>query len=103
MLTRRIATSACALCLAVPAAAAARPAVNPPPTQGNRVVHVETRGDHTPGDAYSQLRRANALTGDGGTPGWRIAAAAEGTVLALLALGSVVIVRSRRNVHHIGF
>jgi hypothetical protein len=89
MLTRRIAASACALCLAVPAAAAARPAVNPPPTQGDRVVHVEARDDHTPSDAYS-------------TSGWRIAAVGEGTLLALLALGSVVIVRSRHDVHHIG-
>jgi hypothetical protein len=101
MLTRRIATSACALCLAVPAAAAARPAVNPPPTQGNRVAHVEPRdGRHA---MAATPAKASVGADDGGTPGWRIAAAAEGTVLALLALGSVVIVRSRRNVHHIGF
>jgi hypothetical protein len=101
MLTRRIATSACALCLAVPAAAVARPAVNPPPLQGNRVVHVEARdGRHA---MVAPPAKASMVADDGGTPGWRIAAAAEGTVLALLALGSVVIVRSRRNVHHIGF
>jgi hypothetical protein len=112
MLTRRIAASACALCLVVPATAAARPAGHPPTTHPNRVVHVDARNDRAPSDAYSQLRRANALNDDGtprddsgidrGATGWRSAAVAEGTLLALLSLGSVLVVRSRRNVHHIG-
>jgi hypothetical protein len=63
MFTRRIVASVCALALAVPAAAAAVPAHDPPAAFGGPTVAGDTgsRNDQAPGDAYSQLTRAKAL------------------------------------------
>jgi hypothetical protein len=66
MLIRRIAVTACALCIAAPGVARAQPIHDPLPGHAD---HFDRRGspdNRTPGDAFSQLSRANALDDEGG-------------------------------------
>jgi len=63
MLTRRIALAACALCLAGAGVAGAQPIHDQPP--GHTVARGAWLDKETPGDAYSQLRRAQALDDEG--------------------------------------
>jgi len=114
MLVRRIAASACALSLVVPAAAVAVPIQDPivPKQQPAFVFHGDTKQD-------LQQQHVSAPTGDTKTDltpvtpavqpapaapksftshdsnGWQIAAWAEAGVLAAIALGSAVLISGR--------
>jgi hypothetical protein len=118
MLVRRIAASACALSLFVPAAAFAVPAVDPPAakqqpavvTYGDTKYDLQNQQDLSApiGDTKNDLKPVVPTTPaapsfashDDNTNGWQIAAWAEGAVLAAFALGSAVLIggrtRSRR-------
>jgi hypothetical protein len=61
MVTRRIAVTACALCLAVPGIAGAQPIHDSSGGHADQLLHRASLDNETPGDAYSQLSRANAL------------------------------------------
>jgi hypothetical protein len=74
---KRLAPVVCALALAVPATAAAKPAPQPPTFS-----HSAAAGIH-------------AGTSDA-ADGWQIAAVTEGGLLAAFAFGSVALVRGRR-------
>ena len=113
MLTRRIVASACALALALPAAAVARPAFDPPPSTsatpavsygdttyntqnqdlGTTAGQTTTPVGDTKSDLYVTVPRLSApasapkVTQSTGTDGWRIAAVAEAGVLGALVLG----------------
>ena len=125
MRTRRILASACALCLAVPAAAGAKPAG---PAFAGHIHHAaaiaatgDTKNDlHViahqqgiAGDSKSDLPGTTAPA-PAGTPvtstpaaeegsgdGWQIAALAEGGLLAVFAVGAAATLgaRTRRKAH----
>jgi len=124
MLTRRIVASACALCLAIPTFAAAKPvhhhAVAVVATGDTKNdLHVDANRQAIVGDTKSDLPRAithappatkpvtlprggtvnRTVAGDGSTDGWQIAALAEAGLLAVAALGvgAAMTSRSRRN------
>jgi hypothetical protein len=125
MLTRRIAASACVLCLAVPGLAAAKPAdvqhAVPVVATGDTKndLHVNQYEQAIAGDTQGHLPRAivpgpavapattkvavvkaTPVAGDdSSTDGWQIAALAEGALLAAFAVGGFALVssRSRRN------
>jgi len=69
MVTRRVAVTACALCLAVPGVAGAQPIHDSLGGHADRVLHGASLDKETPGDAYSQLRHAKALDDVGGQQG----------------------------------
>ena len=109
MLTRRIVISACALSLAIPAAAGASPATDPPkaknpdgitsttyPTlvkaKGPYGTTVATSTQHTTG---ATAHPAGA-SGRGAANSWRTAAVSEAALLAALALGSALLLLARR-------
>jgi hypothetical protein len=125
MLTRRIAASACALCLIVPAAAAAKPVDIQRPTgvphnhnhavpadsgsaYGDTKYDLQNKQDLTgvTGDTKSDLPRATTpiaapapaatTSHDNGTNGWRIAAVAEAGLLAAFVLGCGVALNGLR-------
>ena len=117
MFVRRIAASACALSLIIPAAAVAVPIHDPvaPKQQPAAVAYGDTKYDlqnqqdlSAPiGDTKSDLKPATPavqvtpaapksfVSHDDGN-GWQIAAWAEAAVLAALAVGSVVLISGRR-------
>ena len=124
MLTRRIVASACALCLAVPTFAAAKPVhhhavavVVTGDTKNDLLVDANQQA--IVGDTKSDLPQAithappatkpvilprggtenRTVAGDGSTDGWQIAALAEAGLLAVAALGvgAAMTSRSRRN------
>jgi hypothetical protein len=73
MLSRRIAASACALCLAVPAVAAAQPTHDPAPAQHASVTYGDTKYDlqnghdlagDTKGDLSVSQQYQRAIAGD---------------------------------------
>jgi hypothetical protein len=126
MLSRRITAGVCALALAVPAVASARPATDPPAAYGGPSVaqspiisQGDTKYDVTPTYADSvsslsatQLAAAYGTTQPKATPvaepvagstddntdGWRIAAVAEaGLLAAMVAAGAFV---ARKRPHH---
>ena len=125
MLTRRIAASACALCLAVPTFAAAKPVHDdavPVVATGDTKndLHVDANEQAIVGDTKSDLPRAithappatkpmflprggtvnRTVAGDGPIDGWQIAALTEAGVLAALACGAVALSsRPGRNAH----
>jgi hypothetical protein len=113
MLTRRIAASACALCLAVPALAAAKPVhqhavavVAAGDTKDD--LHVDANEQAIVGDTKGDLPRAithappatkrvilprggtvnRTVAGDGSIDGWQIATLVEGAVLAAFAIAA---------------
>jgi hypothetical protein len=113
MLTRRIAASACALCLAVPTFAAAKPVHHhavPVVATGDTKsdLHVDANEQAIVGDTKSDLPRAithtppatkpvilprggtvnRAVAGDGSTDGWQLAALLEGGLLATFAIAA---------------
>jgi hypothetical protein len=126
MLTRRIAISACALCLAIPAAAGASPTTDPPNARGPYGVTpatlphtVSARGPYgvTPAtlphtvkakgpygvttaagssDTTGATARAGGASGRDGANGWRTAAIFEAALLTALALGSALLLLPRR-------
>jgi hypothetical protein len=69
MVTRRVALTACALCLAVPGIAGAQPIHDSPGGHADPVLHRASLDEQTPGDAYSQLSHAKALDAMGGQQG----------------------------------
>ena len=122
MLTRRIVASACALCLAVPTFAAAKPVhhhavalVATGDTKND--LHVDANQQAIVGDTNSDLPRAithappatkpvtlprggtvnRTVAGDGSTDGWQIAALAEGGLLAALAIAAGVSFAGRQH------
>jgi hypothetical protein len=122
MLTRRIVASACALCLAVPTFAAAKPvhhhAVAVVATGDTKNdLHVDANQQAIVGDTKSDLPRAitdappatkpvtlprggtvnRTVAGDGSTDGWQIAALAEGGLLAALAIAAGVSFAGRQH------
>ena len=94
MLARRLAASACALCLVVPAAASAMPG---PEFSGHvhrsAAVAVVATGD-TKNDLHVQTDD-QAIAGDGSTDGWQIAALAEAGLIAVVALAAAGAMTSR--------
>ena len=122
MLTRRIVASACALCLAVPTFAAAKPvhhhAVAVVATGDTKNdLHVDANQQAIVGDTKSDLPRAithappatkpvtlprggtvnRTVAGDGSTDGWQIAAILEGGLLAALAIAAGASVARRQH------
>jgi hypothetical protein len=122
MLTRRVVASACALCLAVPTFAAAKPvhhhAVAVVATGDTKNdLHVDANQQAIVGDTKSDLPRAithappatkpvtlprggtvnRTVASDGSTDGWQIAALAEGGLLAALAIAAGVSFAGRQH------
>jgi uncharacterized protein (DUF2345 family) len=132
MLTRRIVVSACALCLAVPAAAGASPATDPPKPMGPYGIttpdppkFTKARGPYgitTPGPqnivkakgpygitvatgpqhTTAATVHAAGASGQDATNDWRTAAVSEGALLAALAAGSGVLLLARRRTVRLG-
>jgi hypothetical protein len=106
----RIATAACVLALAVPAAAGAKDAPQPPKFAHAGAAAVTHRYEQAiSGDTHGRLPRAIAPTSSAGAAtsadavdGWRTAALTEAALLAALAFGSVGIVRARRRAPRMG-
>lgn len=111
MFTRRIAASACALCLAVPAAAAAHPAHDQPAPAKAPVTYGDTKYDlqnqqdlgapspasGVAGDTKGDIGRGGPVAApapasipaqNDGTNEWQIAAFVEGGLLAAFIIGS---------------
>ena len=125
MLTRRIVISACALCLAIPAAAGASPATDAstpvkatdPPTlvkakgpygttttdPPNLVKAIGPYGTTTKGpqDATPSTPHAVSASSNDGGDSWRTAAI-TGALLAALALGSALLLSARPRAEHLG-
>ena len=122
MLTRRIVASACALCLAVPTVAAAKPvhhhAVAVVATGDTKNdLHVDANQQAIVGDTKSDLPRAvthappgtkpvilprggtvnRTVADDGSTDGWQIAALAEGGLLAAVVIAAGVSFAGRQH------
>jgi hypothetical protein len=120
MLTRRIAASACALALIVPAAAQAVPATDPPAgTQPSAVTYGDTKydlqnaqdlsgpvgdtkNDITPVTPAPAPAPAPVASNNDNTNGWQIAAWAEAAVLAAAALGAAVLIGGRTRSRRLG-
>jgi hypothetical protein len=150
MITRRIIISACALSLAVPAAAGAAPATNPPEAKGPYGVTATTypklakaKGPYgTTVATYPKLAKAKGPYGttvatypkllkakgpygttttpnsqdtttratahaagastDDGMNDWRTAAISEAALLAVLGIGSALLLAGRRRVPRLG-
>ena len=116
MFVRRIAASACALSLIIPAAAVAVPIHDPvaPKQQPAAVAYGDTKYDLqnqqdlsapigdtksdltpvTPAAQVTPAKPKSFVSHDTGN-GWQIAAWAEAAVLAALAVGSVVLISGR--------
>ena len=117
MLTRRIAASACALCLAVPTVAAAKPALrsssatlttasrssrpatprttctSPPTSRPSPATPRVTCPERSRPRQHARVvasagRTSRAVADDGSDDGWQIAALVEGGLLAVVALGA---------------
>jgi hypothetical protein len=132
MLTRRIVISACALSLAIPAAAGASPATNPPkasnpdgltsityptlvkakgPFGTTPATHpklVKAKGPYGTTIASSTQHTTGATAHPAGASGrdaansWRTAAVSEAALLAVLALGSALLLLARRRPPRLG-
>jgi hypothetical protein len=121
MLTRRLVASACALCLAVPAVAGAKPVryVGHVHHAAAIVVTGDTKGDlpgsipavgagdtkddlastpatHNTGVAPRATSQSTASTDDA-TNGWRLAAVIEGGLLVAFAIGAAVFMTGRQH------
>jgi len=126
MLTRRIATSVCTLCLAIPASAVASPATNPsgvkgpfgnPPTGPPSTVKakgpfgtpppgprrpVKPRGPYGlssgtgPQNATAASVHGGGASRHDGANGWRTAAISEAALLAAVLLGSALLLAPAR-------
>jgi hypothetical protein len=108
MLTRRIAAAACALCLAVPAAAVAkdgyvghvRHAVASHPAGDTKDDLPGQQPMHDTPAAPQAASQANASSDDDN--GWQLAALAETALLATVAVGAVALAGRRDNAPHVG-
>ena len=105
MLTRRIVASACALCLAVPAAATAKDVryVGHAHHAVALVALGDTKDDlpstpasHNTAVAPRATSQATPSTNDA-TNGWRLAAVIEGGLLAAFAIGAAVFMTGRQH------
>jgi len=103
MLTRRIATTLCALCFAAPAAAGASPAQDAPAGGSGPAVHATTKakGPYGVASATVSARSTVAAHGDD-TNDWRTAALSEAALLAAFALGSALLLQTRRSAPRMG-
>jgi hypothetical protein len=118
MLTRRIVATACALCLAIPAAAGASQATDPPKlveakgpygmtlaTDPPNLVKaigpfgMTSKGPHA--TTQTTPHAASASTHEG-TSDWRTAAISEAALLAALAVGSALLTIPRRRAPRLG-
>jgi hypothetical protein len=110
MLNRRIVTSVCALCFAIPATAGASPAQGPyglstaaAPQDG-----VKAKGPYglstatAPQDGTGAKAPLAASSGRGGVNGWRTAAISEAALLAAFALGAALLLSARRRAPRMG-
>ena len=132
MLTRRIVISACALSLAIPAAAGASPATDPPKannpdgitsttyptlvkakgpsgtTPATYPKLVKAKGPYGTTVATSTQHTTGATAHPAGASGrdaansWRTAAVSEAALLAALALGSALLLLARRRPPRLG-
>ena len=118
MLTRRIVASACALCLAIPAAASASPATDPPNLVNakgpygmtlatdppNLVKAIGPYGMTTtvPQATTPTTPHAASASNHDATDNWRTAAISEAALLAALALGSALVLTPRRRAPRLG-
>ena len=84
MLSRRIVTSVCALCFAIPATAVASP-----PAKGPYGI--------SPATGTSTTAAGTAAARGNGTSYWRIVAIGEAALLAFLALGLAHLLAARRH------
>jgi hypothetical protein len=114
MLTRRIAVSVCALCLAIPAAAGASEGTNQPngnPASGPPST-VKAKGPYgiaprygirpntgSPSTTAASIHRSGTPLRDD-TNGWRTAAISEAALLAALLLGWALLLTARRRAAH---
>lgn len=104
MLIRRTVASVCALCLAVPAVAAAKDVryaghlrhTSPAVAVGD--TKYDLPGSVTPASHVTAVAPQRASQpGDDGTDGWQVAAIAEAAVLATVAVGATAAVAGRRH------
>jgi hypothetical protein len=109
MLIRRFAASACALCLAVPAAAAAKDGyVGHPRHTVASIPAGDTKYDlpHQQPTHDTPVARQAALqpgSSSGDASGWQLAALAEAALLATVAVGATAAVSGRRDsAPHVG-
>ena len=115
MLTRRIVIGACALSLAIPAAAGASPATDPPKANGPYSITsttypklVKAKGPYgatlktDPQNATRATAHPASASSTGGVNDWRTAAISEGALLAALALGSAWLLSARRHAPRLG-
>jgi hypothetical protein len=117
MLTRRIVVSACALCLAIPAAAGASPATDPPNLVDAKAPSGTTTTDVPklvkaigpygttttgPQAATPTTPHAASASSDDGVNSWRTAAISAAALLAALALGSALLLIPRRRAPRLG-
>jgi hypothetical protein len=94
MPTRRIAATVCALCLAAPTAAAAQPYESARPGHARSAIAGNTEND--------RHLSAPAPAANASTDGWRIAAIAEATLLAICTAGTAVVLARRRRDSQLG-
>lgn len=109
MISRRILAGACALCLAVPAAATAKdvrfvghlhhsvPAVA---TGDTKYDLVSTPPAHNTAVAQSSATQSAGTSDD--TNGWQIAALAEAALVATVAVGAAAVAGRRSSAPHMG-
>jgi len=116
MLTRRIVMSACALCIAIPSAASASAATDPPEPIGPAGITTtidpstiaKAKGPYgatlktDPQNATRATAHPASASSTGGVNDWRTAAISEGALLAALALGSAWLLSARRHAPRLG-
>jgi hypothetical protein len=91
MRTRRIAISACTLCLAIPATAGASPATNASQAEGPYGTSPTTR----PQTSSAASIHGSPASPRGDTNGWRTAAISGAVLLAAVALAWALLLPAR--------
>ena len=116
MLIRRIVMSACALCIAVPSAASASAATDPPKPAGPYGVTtaidpstiVKAKGPYgvtlktDPQNTTRATAHPASASSSNGINDWRTAAISEAALMAALALGSAWFLSARRHAPRLG-
>jgi hypothetical protein len=97
MLTRCTVMSACALCVAIPAAASASAATDAPKANGPYGITTTE-----PQDASGANAHAGDVSRRDGMSNWRPAVISEAALLAALALGSALLLTARRRAPGLG-
>ena len=98
MLTRCTVMSACALCVAIPAAASASAATDALKAKGPHGITTTTE----PQDASGANAHAGDVSRRDGMSDWRPAVISEAALLAALALGSALLLTARRRAPGLG-